>query len=229
MRKLLLLGLLLVVGASAVSWQMLGATGKVQEERPGRLDESRSVLDIQGIGYVEPVSEVRRLTFRTGGVIRQCLVNVGDTVRQGSLLLVLDDTVQKAEVEVAKKQLELSRADASHINSGVNPYRIRALEQVVERLREQQRHHTAEARRLEKLLGSRAVSQQESDAIETQRRQSELALREQEAELLHLRHYVTPEHKALLEAKVRQAQAGLELAEQRLRETRLLAPLTALS
>jgi len=224
MRKLLLLGLLLVVGVSVVSWQMLSATGKAQEERPGRLDESRSILDLQGIGYVEPVSEVRRLTFRTGGVIRQCLVNVGDTVRQGALLLVLDDTVQKAEVEVAKKQLELSRAEATHINSGVNPYRIRALEQVVERLREQQRHHTAEARRLEKLLGSRAASQQESDAMETQRRQSELALREQEAELLHLRNHVTPEHKALLEAKVRQAQAGVELAEQHLRETRLLAP-----
>ncbi len=122
---------------------MLGATGKAQEERPGRVDESRAVLDLQGIGYVEPVSEVRRLTFRTVAVIRQCLVNVEDSVRRGTLLLVLDDTVQKAEVEVAKKQLELSRAEATHINSGVNPYRIRALEQAVERLLQQQRHHTA--------------------------------------------------------------------------------------
>jgi hypothetical protein len=43
-------------------------------------------------------------------------------------------------------------------------------------------------------------------------------------QLLYLRNYVTPEQRALLEAKLRHAQANLELAEERLQETRLVAP-----
>src|SRR5262245_62501205 len=53
---------------------------------------------IEGLGYVEPASEVRRLMFRTSGVIRSCFVKAGDAVRQGDFLLELDNATQRADL-----------------------------------------------------------------------------------------------------------------------------------
>jgi multidrug resistance efflux pump len=162
--------------------------------------------------------------LRASGVIRSCAVKAGDAVRQGDLLLELDNSTHRADVELARRQLESARAEVDHVNAGVNPYRIKVAEQTVERLREKVRHHTQEVLRYRRLLSTRTVNEQDAEAVETQRRQAEVELREQEAELQHLRHHVTPENKALLEAKFRQAQANLDAAEERLRETQLRAP-----
>jgi multidrug resistance efflux pump len=183
-----------------------------------------AALEMQGIGYVEPVSEVRRLMMRAGGVIKECRVRVGDFVRKGQTLLELEDATPRAEVEVARKNLELARAEADFVNAGINPYRLKVAEKTAERLREKLRHCRTEAQRNHVLFATRAATSQEYESTDTQRRQTEAELKEQEAELEHLRHNVTPEQKAMLEAKVRHARANLELAEEKLQETRLLAP-----
>src|SRR5438270_13255933 len=100
----------LIVGAVGVSsWQLLPANKKARVDSPTRAKANSSPRDIRGTGYVEPASEVRKLMMRTGGVIRRCIVRAGDTVHQGDLILELDNSTQKAEVDVARKQLELSR------------------------------------------------------------------------------------------------------------------------
>jgi multidrug resistance efflux pump len=116
------------------------------------------------------------------------------------------------------------QADAANVNVGVNPYKIKVTERAIERLREKLRHCRAEADRYRVMLGTKSTSQQDYEASETLRRQAEVELMEQEAELEHLKHFVTPENRALQETRVQQARANLDLAEERLRETRLLAP-----
>ena len=74
------------------------------------------------------------------------------------------------------------------------------------------------------MLASKSASLQEHEAIETQRRQTEAELKEQEAELEHLKHFVTPENQAWQASRIQHAQANLDLAVERLRETKLLAP-----
>jgi len=151
-------------------------------------------------------------------------VNAGDSVPKGGLLLELEDSTQRADVEGARKQWELARAEAADILSGINPFRIKVVEQTCVRLREKHGYYTAEARRCQAMIATRSVSFQDFDQAETQRRQAEVELKEQEAELLHLRNYVTPETRALQEAKVRNARANLGLAETRLEEFQLTAP-----
>ncbi len=215
---------LLVGVASVASWKLHPGNQRVQGDSSLSPTTGPALREIQGIGYVEPVSEVRQLMMRTGGVIQRCHVKAGDRVRKGAILLELDDATQRAEVQVARKHLELAQAEAHHVQAGINPYRLKVAEQTVERLREKLRHCRLEAERFKKMIVARSASQQEYDAVETQRRQTEVELKEHEAELEHLRHHVTPEHRALLEAKVRHARTNLELAEERLRETRLVAP-----
>jgi multidrug resistance efflux pump len=224
MKWLLFLTLAAAV-AVVVSWQLFRTSPRAAGDTPGEpAGAAPGAPEVQGIGHVEPVSEVRKLMMRTGGVVKRCHVKAGDTVREGAPLLELEDGTQRAEVEVARLNLELARAEGDQVNVGINPYKIKAVEETVERLREKLRHSRTEAERYGKLVAGHAASNQDHEATATQLRQAEIQLREQEAELLYLRKYVTPEQRALREAKVRHAQANLELAEERLRETQLVAP-----
>jgi multidrug resistance efflux pump len=225
MKRVLLLGITVaVVGVG--SWQLLPADKRAPAgvpDVPATLPAAAPAA-IQGLGYVEPVSEVRQLMMRTGGVIKKCYANVGDTVRKGDVILELEDATQRADVDLARKNLDMLQADAANVNAGINPYQIKTTEQTVERLREKFRHYRAEAARYRAMLATKAASSQDHEAMETLRRQSEVELKEQEAELERLRHYVTPENRAWQEARIKHAQANLGLAEERLRETKLLAP-----
>jgi ABC exporter DevB family membrane fusion protein len=223
MKWLLIIALAAACGSSLIFlvWRPTGQSPE-QPAASGRSAPSSAGV-FEGIGYVEPASEVRRLMARTGGVIRSCAVRQGDVVRKGDLLLELDGSTQRADVELARTQLAQARADAADVGAGVNPYRLKVLERTLERLREKLRHARAEVERYEKLAGQ-GVSKQEYALAVTRRSQCEIELREQEAELLHLHNFVTPEKKALLAASIDQASARLRLAEERLKETRVTAP-----
>ena len=135
------LALAFVMSLLAVaSWQLASAQKGSRTEASARLESEASLVGVQGIGYVEPVSEVRKLMMRTGGVIRKCYVNVGHAVRKGEVILQLDDATHTADVVLARKNLEMLRADVANVNAGINPYKIKVTEQTIERLREKLRH-----------------------------------------------------------------------------------------
>jgi multidrug resistance efflux pump len=74
------------------------------------------------------------------------------------------------------------------------------------------------------MYATRAASQSDVDAAEARRLQAEASAQQAEAELLHLKNYVRDVDEALLTAKVRQAEANLEQAEQQRRDLRVVAP-----
>ncbi len=220
---LIVTSIVVVTVSAFASWHVIDA-GRDSTAAPVAGRRSPGRRDMVGVGYVEPASEVRKLMFRTGGVIGSCSVQAGDVVRKGQLLLELDNSTQKVEVELAQKLLDQARADADHVNAGINPFRLKVLEQTIERLREKVRHLVTEVERYDQLVGQGGVSKQDHELTKSRLKQAELELSEQEAELQHLRHYVTPENRAALQAKVRHAQVNVRVAEERLQETRLLAP-----
>ncbi len=134
MKWLVAIGLAAVSGGSLtlLVWRTVGSSPAPGPPRGVEREPARS--RIEGIGIVEPASEVRRLMFRAGGVIRSCLVQTGDKVRQGNLLIELDNSTQRADLELARRQLDQARADAADINAGVNPYRLKVLEHTLDRL-----------------------------------------------------------------------------------------------
>jgi multidrug efflux pump subunit AcrA (membrane-fusion protein) len=218
--------LLLVVAGSATgfaSWRARSTVPVPDTAHPlSRLSEAQ---EVHGTGYVEPVSEVRKLMMRTGGVIKKCYYDVGDRVQKDAVIVELEDATQRAEVELAGRHLATIQAEAAHVNAGTNPYKVKVTEQTIDRLQEKLRHNKVEAERNRVMLATRSATHQDYEAAETQRRQTEVELKEQQAELEHLKHYVTPENRAWQESRISQARASLQLAEERLRETKLLAPL----
>jgi ABC exporter DevB family membrane fusion protein len=179
---------------------------------------------LEGLGYVEPASEIRQLYPKTGGVIKACYVKVGDVVRAGDLLLALHDEKEASAVALARRQLEVARAEEAQVKSGVHEQRVRAAEKAVARLEAEYRHAAQEANRTRRIYLRRAASQSDLEAADSRRSQLEASLRQAEAELRHLKNYVRDVDEALMRAKVRQAEASLALAEQQLRDLRVLAP-----
>ena len=57
--------------------------------RPAQVRDS-----IQGIGFVEPVSEVRKLVFKVNGVIAKCSADLGRSYQKGALLMELGNREQ---------------------------------------------------------------------------------------------------------------------------------------
>ncbi len=179
---------------------------------------------IEGIGWVEPASQTRRLVPRTGGVIQACFFKAGDRVRKGEVLLALHDAKEAAAVALARRQLEVARAEEAQVRSGVNPYRIQAAEKAVARWRAEWENASREAARNQRLVRSGAVSQAETETADSRQLQLQASLHEAEAELLHLKNQVRDVDTALVQARVRQAEANLKLAEHQLQDLRVVAP-----
>jgi multidrug resistance efflux pump len=192
--------------------------------RPGAAETSPPPLSAEGLGYVEPLSEPRKLTLRSGGVIRRCYVQAGDAVSRGDKLLELETATQQAEVALARMNLRLARAEAEQVHSGINPYQIKVAERAVERLQEKLRFCKSEYDRCCRLVGGQAISAQEHDTVKARLNQCQVELAEKQAELLHLLKHVTAEQRAVAEGKVCQAEAALKLADERRGEGLLLAP-----
>jgi HlyD family secretion protein len=179
---------------------------------------------VQGIGYVEPASEVRRLVFPAGGVIDRCAATVGRSFRKGDVLMTLRNQEQQAALTVAEEELRLALAERDKVFRGVNSYQIAAAECRLELLEEQARHRAREQERARLLARGQAVSGTDYDKARTDQAQTEAARRQAASELRHLEHFVTAEDRRLGQAKVDVAQARVELLRARLEDTLLRAP-----
>ena len=78
-------------------------------------------LPVHGSGMLTSSAE-QRLSFKTGGLVSQVLVDEGDQVRSGQLLAVLDKTeidaqVIQAEQGLAKSERDLSRVEGLYRDS----------------------------------------------------------------------------------------------------------------
>jgi multidrug resistance efflux pump len=233
MKKQICLSVLALLPISAAAF--LGS-----RERPNNLSEaanpgpqtSSSFPDarpgtsvwVQGVGYVEPRTEVHRLVFKTDGVIAKCLVEVGDAVKKGDLLMALDDREQQVAVAVAEREVEVARQERSRVLLGRDPFEIAAAEQKVRMMAERLRYLRREHDRNQQLLLGSAVSHADLAAGRNRMAEAEAGLKGAEAEYQHLINSVRGEDRNLAEAKVRLAQARLALSKQRLHDTTLRAP-----
>jgi HlyD family secretion protein len=70
------------------------------------------VNNVAGIGVVEPKSEVINVATELSGVVREVLVKVGDTVKMGHPLFILDQREVNAQIKILKAALEGAKVQA---------------------------------------------------------------------------------------------------------------------
>src|SRR5262249_35956462 len=107
---------------------------------------------IRGIGFVEPVTEGRRLAFQVGGVIARCPAEVGRHYRRGDVLMELGNAERRAAIAVADEDLKLAEAQRDEALGGVDGHRIEAAAAESDLLREQLRYWRREHERARRLI-----------------------------------------------------------------------------
>jgi multidrug efflux pump subunit AcrA (membrane-fusion protein) len=79
---------------------------------PGRSGPpSHEQKSIQGMGFVEPVTEVRKLVFKVDVVIARCPAEIGRTYKKGDVLMELDNREQLASIAVAEAEWKLAESE----------------------------------------------------------------------------------------------------------------------
>jgi multidrug resistance efflux pump len=179
---------------------------------------------IQGLGFVEPVSEVRKLAFKVNGVIAGCSAEVGRSYKKGDALLELDGREQLAAVAVAEAEFQLAQAEREKVAAGVNPHQIEAALHKVEMQREQLKYKEKEHDRAKPLVTRGAISMSDYNKIFTDWTQSSAEVQQSESELRNLRHSVRDVDRQVAEATVAAAMAKLGLAKRQFQDTILRAP-----
>jgi multidrug efflux pump subunit AcrA (membrane-fusion protein) len=113
----------IVAGGAFAFWVagVLPSIGEQPRELVKAPRETASAPAICGVGYVEPVSEIRNLTFKIDGVIEKCPVQVGQSMKVGEILSALQNRDEQSAVDVAERELLLAKADREKLLSGVHP------------------------------------------------------------------------------------------------------------
>jgi len=180
-------------------------------------------LWIQGVGYVEPASEVRRLAFKSMGVIEACAVEVGKAVTKGDILMALRNAEERAALTAAEMDLTLVQAERDKVFSGVHKFEISAAESKRALIAAELDYARRDLDR-KASLSNKAIPYTEVDLAKTDVARKDAALKSADADLLRLQHFVRPEDRTVADAKIAVAKARLAWAAQRLEDTLLRAP-----
>jgi HlyD family secretion protein len=212
------------IGLVATASGRFGASDSRSAVRTGKPPVFPAEGTIQGLGFVEPVSEVRKLAFKVNGIIARCPAEIGRWYRKGDVLIELDGREQLASLEVAEAEWKLADAQREKISSGVNPHQIEAASHKVAMLKEQASYWEKERDRARPLVTRGALSTSEYDKTFSEWTQRSAELHQAEADLQYLRHSVRDEDRKVALATVASARARLSLAKAQFEDTILRAP-----
>ncbi|AEG01552.1 HlyD family secretion protein [Methylomonas methanica] len=180
---------------------------------------------IQGIGYVEPASEIRRLAFKHPGILDAYKVQLDQQVKAGSILAVQHNAEEQAAVAVAESQLLAAKADLEKVFAGINPNEIEAKKNAQRVSALDAEYARRKLERIKQLRSNKFASEDERDLAETNARLKQAENRRLIAETRFLSNFVRDVDKQLALAQVSVAEAQLQAAQQRLAETYLIAPI----
>lgn len=180
---------------------------------------------IQGVGYVEPASEIRRLAFKHPGILGEYSIQLGQTVKAGDTLAAQQNKEEQAAVSVAESQLLTAQADLKKVLAGINPYEIEAKNNAQRVSALDAEYARRKLNRIEQLRSNKFASEDERDLAETNAKLKNAESQRLISESRFLTHFVREVDKQLALAQVAVAEAQLQAAKQRLAETYLIAPI----
>jgi HlyD family secretion protein len=178
----------------------------------------RSVVSTNG--KVEPIDNFEAHA-PVGTTVKKLLVKEGDHVKQGQLLLQMNDVDARSEAARALAQMRSAQADLGAVQSGGNQEELLTLDSNLSKARTTKNTAQRNLDALQRLQKNGAASPGEVKAAEDQlqRAAADVTLLEQKQRS----RYSSPEI-ARVEAQKSEAQAAYEAAEDALRQLNVRAP-----
>jgi HlyD family secretion protein len=182
----------------------------------------RSVVSTNG--KVEPVVNFEAHA-PVGTTVKKLLVREGEHVKQGQLLLQMNDVEARSEAARAMSQMRSAQADLGAVQSGGNREELLTLDSNLAKARTARNTAQRNLEALQRLQKDGAASPGEVKAAEDQlqRANADVTLLEQKQK----GRYSSPEI-ARVEAQKSEAQAAYEAAEDALRQLNVRAPFSGI-
>ncbi|MBI4641831.1 MAG: efflux RND transporter periplasmic adaptor subunit [Candidatus Tectomicrobia bacterium] len=186
--------------------------------RIGTIDEK-----IPLTGDVLAQSQVQLLS-QISGIIEKITVDRGDRVKAGQVIAKIDDREFVSQVKQAQAALDMARAKWEQVQSGARPEEIGAVEEQVRQARANYENAKANLERVKQLFDQKLTSQSQFDEAQTRYTTSLAAYTSTQGNLKLIKEGARKEDRDSVLAQVRQAEANLELAQTRLKNTTFTAP-----
>lgn len=215
--------LVLTAGATLAAFLalLIDAQSRTPPNRP--VDRSRPAT-IFAPGRVEGITPEIELRPQVSGRIVRVLVEEGQWVEPGQVLVQLDDDQHRQEVALAAARLELAQAQLERLVNGAHR-QARAEAAAMYRAKQAELERAELSwKRILKLREARAVAQQEADNQRTRVASLQGEVEAAKARLDLLQAEARPDEVRIDRARVQVAKAQLKLAEVQLQRTQLRAP-----
>jgi HlyD family secretion protein len=221
------LWLFLPLLAAGAAW---GATRVAPLLKPAEvLVEPRPIpIGVSALGRLAPHGEVIKIapvSGSEGGRVDRLLVSVGDWVKAGQVIAVLDP-YRRREASVQKVQAEVgvARAKLAQVLAGPKREEVEAKEALIKKWEAEVRGAERDLGRASVLLKRAAGSRQDFDDETLKYETARESLDQSKCDLAALKA-IRPADVKVAEAELVQAQAGLELARADLEATEVCAPI----
>ncbi|MCX7016144.1 MAG: efflux RND transporter periplasmic adaptor subunit [Candidatus Sumerlaeota bacterium] len=225
----------LVVGASWVRSQRADAPPRAAGVRTATLTRGDLTSWISATGRVISNLDVA-IKSKASGRVQSLPFNVSDPVKQGDILVELDPIDEQREVDLAKAEVAAAQA---RVEQSKQALIIAQTEQVTKRRSVEAQQAAAEQsfqqasatqKRIEELYRNTVVNKDELDRARTEAKSAEAAMESaraatQELSTLDAQVELRNQDVLLAEANLQSARIALDVAQTRLDETRIAAPM----
>lgn len=203
--------LLLILPVLLVLWWGIDRRHSGPEIHFTTVEPTRIESTVTTNGKVEP-AEWAAARAETAGVVRNILVQRGQTVKAGQILAELDTTAAQSDLAGAEAREEEARAESATVNQGGKAATLADLDDRIKTAQAavdaNQRNYDALQRLAAKQAATRVEVQHASDTLE----QAKLLLAQLQDQR---RTLITASDKAVARAKLHESQAAVALAQHR--------------
>jgi len=174
-------------------------------------------------GVVEGASEQVELRLELSGRIEEVLVKEGEFVEPLTPLVRLDDATYRHEIDLLKAELQLVQAELLRLRNGAHQHERLEAQAILAAREARLKHAQIELDRSTRLLGTKAIGEQEAAKWEAEVKALTAEVRAAQARSDFVESPAREDEIAAFEAKLRAAEAKLALANTQLSRTLLIA------
>ncbi len=218
MKKLLLL---IPIPLAALVWWLYAVRMRPPEAPFAKVRRETLTSTLHTNGKAEPV-EWSAVRAEAGGLVRTAPVEEGRVVDKGAVIATLSDTGLGAEVRAAEARVAQARAQLNTVEAGGPSAELAEIENSLARARHDRDVAAREHAALERLAAKQAATRAEVEAADRRMQEAELQIQALERKRASL---VTKNDRSAAQARLRDAEAALQLARERVKETVVRAPM----
>lgn len=212
---------LFAIPLAAVGWWAYHRTNDAPQVPFAKVKRETLVSTLPTNGKVEPI-KWQAVRVEQAGLVSSLPVQEGQTVPPGAILAVLSDTGLQADLDAAAARVAQAHEDLSIIDAGGKQLELTTIESDLARLRLERDHDRKEYESLRRLADKQAAAPLEVDAMKNKLQTAELGIEGLEKRRAAL---VTASDKTVAQARLRDAEAALDLAKKHIAQTRIEAPI----